>query len=284
MNKIYSMQLILLNIGYAIHNADWNYKNVRSPFARIYLVKEGYARLHLPGNRIQDLRPNHLYMIPPFTMHSCECTNHFTLYYIHIYDNQKSDYSILEDLMYPVEIKAKNIDELLVERLFTINPDSALNHNDPKKYDNTTNLIKTINNQINRATHDLLETNGILFQLLSHFMVYSKDKYDIVDNRILRVVKYIRNNIHKDISIEELKDMCCLSKDHFIRLFKNDLQETPTQYIIQRKIERAQLMLITSDLLIKDIAYELSFENVSYFNRLFKKATGLTPSDYRKRV
>jgi AraC-like DNA-binding protein len=278
------MQLILLNIGYAIHNADWNYKNVRSPFARIYLVKEGYARLHLPGNRIQDLRPNHLYMIPPFTMHSCECTNHFTLYYIHIYDNQKSDYSILEDLMYPVEIKAKNIDELLVERLFTINPDSALNHNDPKKYDNTTNLIKTINNQINRATHDLLETNGILFQLLSHFMVYSKDKYDIVDNRILRVVKYIRNNIHKDISIEELKDMCCLSKDHFIRLFKNDLQETPTQYIIQRKIERAQLMLITSDLLIKDIAYELSFENISYFNRLFKKATGLTPSDYRKRV
>ena len=284
MNEIYSMQLILLNIGYAIHNADWNYKNVRSPFARIYLVKEGSARLHLPGNRIQDLRPNHLYMIPPFTMHSCECTNHFTLYYIHIYDNQKSDYSILEDLMYPVEIKAKNIDELLVERLFTINPDSALNHNDPKKYDNTTNLIKTINNQTNRATHDLLETNGILFQLLSHFMVYSKDKYDIVDNRILRVVKYIRNNIHKDISIEELKDMCCLSKDHFIRLFKNDLQETPTQYIIQRKIERAQLMLITSDLLIKDIAYELSFENVSYFNRLFKKATGLTPSDYRKRV
>lgn len=284
MNEIYSMQLILLNIGYAIHNADWNYKNVRSPFARIYLVKEGSARLHLPGNRIQDLRPNHLYMIPPFTMHSCECTNHFTLYYIHIYDNQKSDYSILEDLMYPVEIKAKNIDELLVERLFTINPDSALNHNDPKKYDNTTNLIKTINNQINRATHDLLETNGILFQLLSHFMVYSKDKYDIVDNRILRVVKYIRNNIHKDISIEELKDMCCLSKDHFIRLFKNDLQETPTQYIIQRKIERAQLMLITSDLLIKDIAYELSFENISYFNRLFKKATGLTPSDYRKRV
>lgn len=284
MNEIYSMQLILLNIGYAIHNADWNYKNVRSPFARIYLVKEGSARLHLPGNRIQDLRPNHLYMIPPFTMHSYECTNHFTLYYIHIYDNQKSDYSILEDLMYPVEIKAKNIDELLVERLFTINPDSALNHNDPKKYDNTTNLIKTINNQTNRATHELLETNGILFQLLSHFMVYSKDKYDIVDNRILRVVKYIRNNIHKDISIEELKDMCCLSKDHFIRLFKNELQETPTQYIIQRKIERAQLMLITSDLLIKDIAYELSFENVSYFNRLFKKATGLTPSDYRKRV
>ena len=39
---------ILLNIGYAIHQGDWNYKHVNSPFARIYLVKEGTAKLHLP--------------------------------------------------------------------------------------------------------------------------------------------------------------------------------------------------------------------------------------------
>ena len=39
--------LILLNIGYAVHRADWNYKNVNSPFARIYLVRQGIAKLHL---------------------------------------------------------------------------------------------------------------------------------------------------------------------------------------------------------------------------------------------
>ena len=63
--------LILLNIGYAVHRADWNYKNVNSPFARIYLVKEGVAKLHLQDrDHIQLLTPEHLYLIPPFTLHS----------------------------------------------------------------------------------------------------------------------------------------------------------------------------------------------------------------------
>ncbi|HBT85173.1 MAG TPA: AraC family transcriptional regulator, partial [Porphyromonadaceae bacterium] len=76
-------------------------------------------------------------------------------------------------------------------------------------------------------------------------------------------------------------DICCLSKDHFIRIFKNDMQTTPIKYINQKKIERAQLLLITGDKSIKDIAYDLSFENVYYFNRLFKKIIGMTPSEYR---
>lgn len=281
MNKIHSAQLILLNIGHAIHYADWNYKNVKSPFTRIYLVKEGSARLHLPGDRKQDLKPNYLYMVPPFTLHSYECDSYFSLYYIHIYDNQKSSYFVLEDLMYPVEINSKPIDKLLVERLFAINPNCALNNYDPTKYDNTSYLINKINQQIHKQTHELLETRGIIYQLLSRFMAYSTDKYDIVDNRIFQVVKYIRKNINQDISIADLLDICCLSKDHFIRLFKKDMNATPTQYINEKKMERAQLMLLSSNKSIKDIAYELSFVNVYYFNRLFKKTTGLTPSEYR---
>ncbi|HCC51042.1 MAG TPA: AraC family transcriptional regulator, partial [Porphyromonadaceae bacterium] len=74
--------LILLNIGYAVHRADWNYKNVNSPFARIYLVKEGHAKLHIQGI-VQNLTPGHLYIIPPFTLHSYECDDYYTLYYIH---------------------------------------------------------------------------------------------------------------------------------------------------------------------------------------------------------
>jgi AraC-like DNA-binding protein len=57
---------------------------------------------------------------------------------------------------------------------------------------------------------------------------------------------------------------------------------TPTQYINQKKIERAQVMLIIDDLPIKEIAYNLSFDNISYFNKLFKSLTGLTPGEYKK--
>lgn len=47
---------------------------------------------------------------------------------------------------------------------------------------------------------------------------------------------------------------------------------------------KAQLMLITRNQSVKDIAYALSFENVYYFNRLFKKATGLTPVEYKRKL
>jgi hypothetical protein len=67
MRAMDTSNLILLNIGFAIHQADCNYKNVNSPFARIYLVKEGRAKLHL-ADRTQELSPGHLYLIPPFRL------------------------------------------------------------------------------------------------------------------------------------------------------------------------------------------------------------------------
>ncbi|MDD4284088.1 MAG: AraC family transcriptional regulator [Fermentimonas sp.] len=281
MIDIDSLQLILLNIGFAVHHADWNYKNVKSPFARIYLVKEGSAKLHIPNGRVQELKPKFLYMVPPFTLHSYECDDYFALYYIHIYENEISGISVLEDLMYPVGISASEIDALLVERLFNINPDISLTHYDPLVYDDTQHLISSINYQSNKPIYALLETKGILYQLLTRFLVLSKNKYEIVDDRVLKAIRYIRKNIDKQITVDELVDICCLSKDHFIRIFKNDMQTTPIKYINQKKIERAQLLLITGDKSIKDIAYDLSFENVYYFNRLFKKIIGMTPSEYR---
>ena len=189
MIDIDSLQLILLNIGFAVHHADWNYKNVKSPFARIYLVKEGSAKLHIPNGRVQELKPKFLYMVPPFTLHSYECDDYFALYYIHIYENEISGISVLEDLMYPVEISASEIDALLVERLFNINPDISLTHYDPLVYDDTQHLISSINYQSNKPIYALLETKGILYQLLTRFLVLSKNKYEIVDDRVLKEAK-----------------------------------------------------------------------------------------------
>lgn len=275
-------ELILLNIGYAVHHADWNYKNINSPFARIYLVKEGMAKLHLPDNRVQHLTPGHLYLIPPFTLHSYECDNHYTLYYIHIYENQTSSQRILEDYLFPVQVDASQLDVLLVERLANMNPGRELKQYDPLAYDNTPHLIESINLHSQNPQYAIIETKGILFQLLAHFLKNSTDKYEITDNRILKVLRYIRKHIDQNITMEEMIAICFLSKDHFIRLFKKEMGITPVQYINRKKIEKAQLMLITGSQSIKDIAYALSFENVYYFNRLFRKITGTTPLEYRK--
>lgn len=60
---------LVLNIGLAIHNADWNWKNVNSPFTRLYYVTEGTAQVLISG-KTQILKANHMYFIPAFTKHS----------------------------------------------------------------------------------------------------------------------------------------------------------------------------------------------------------------------
>ena len=83
------------------------------------------------------------------------------------------------------------------------------------------------------------------------------------------------------IELGVLAEKSGLSKDHFIRLFKKETGDTPLRYIIRKKIEKAQLILITDDMSIKNVALNLAFEDYSYFNRLFKKITGVTPQEYR---
>ena len=64
MNKdISNLQLYTLSVGLAEHNADWNWKNVRSPFARLYYVVNGKAIIETAYGSM-PLRPRHLYFIP----------------------------------------------------------------------------------------------------------------------------------------------------------------------------------------------------------------------------
>lgn len=271
---------ILLNIGYAIHHGDWNYQRISSPFARIYLVKEGTAKLHLP-DKVQILLPNHLYIIPPFTFHSYECNGHFSLYYIHIYEPQQVVKRILEDFIYPTEIDASASDTYLVERLMEINPERQLKGYNPSDYDNPQTLMQSIRRNLLLQPSETFETQGILLQILSRFLKHAQHMYEITDTRIWKSIRYIRKNMDKEISLDTLAQISCLSKDHYIRLFKKEMKMTPVKYINQKKIEKAQIMLFSGNLSIKDIAYALSFNNVSYFNRVFKSFVGCTPLEYK---
>ena len=86
---IESMNLMMLNVGYATHHADWNWQKVSSPFIRIFYIMEGEAMLHLPDKDVR-LKPGYMYIIPAFVIHSYECHGVFKLYYIHMYEGFKN--------------------------------------------------------------------------------------------------------------------------------------------------------------------------------------------------
>ena len=279
MDKKESLNLILLNVARVVHDSDWNWKGVNSPFARIYMVESGSAKVALPDG-VHIIKPGFLYLIPAFVTHSYENDGTFILYYIHVYDEQ----NILDRLNFPFEVMANELDDILVRRLLAINPGRELKRSNPDTYDNHPTLMQNIARNDQFPFYTIVETKGILLQLFSRFLEKASFKQEITDKRIVKVVRYIRENINRNICIEELASICYLTNDHFIRLFKKELQCTPIQYINQKKIEKAQLMLIIGDKSIKDIAYSLSFENISYFYRLFSKLTGNPPSRYKEKT
>ena len=101
---IESLNMLLLNVGLAHHNADWNWQQVCSPFTRIYYVKEGGARIHFE-DKCYELTPGNLYIIPAYTLHSCECHGLFTHYYLHVYEGFKTESNIFDYYDFPTEVK-----------------------------------------------------------------------------------------------------------------------------------------------------------------------------------
>lgn len=97
------------------------------------------------------------------------------------------------------------------------------------------------------------------------------------------IVKYIENNYMNRITIEEIAHVMGLSQSHFMKFFKTTMGTTFTDYLNDYRLTMASRLLISSESSILAIATEVGFENLSYFNRLFKKRFYITPREYRKR-
>ena len=83
-------------------------------------------------------------------------------------------------------------------------------------------------------------------------------------------------------NVEEIADLAAVTKPYFIKIFKSEFGFSPIQYINKKKVERAQLLLYTTEQTVKEVAYALGFCDQNYFIRLFRKVTGITPQKYRK--
>ena len=121
-----------------------------------------------------------------------------------------------------------------------------------------------------------------MLMIMSHFIREAKLRIWTSDERMKRVLKHLHEHITDEIVIEDLANVACLTKTYFIRLFKQEFGISPVQYINRKKVERAQLLLFTTDKSVKEIAYMLGISDHSYFIRLFRKVAGITPQDYRR--
>lgn len=95
------------------------------------------------------------------------------------------------------------------------------------------------------------------------------------------IIKYVENHYQERITIEEIAAFCDYSQSHFMKYFKNAMGTSFIDYLNDYRLMMAARLLLSSDSAILSISEEVGFENLSYFNRSFKKKFGKTPSAYR---
>lgn len=102
------------------------------------------------------------------------------------------------------------------------------------------------------------------------------------DDEIRQIQTWIETKVAEKLVVSELSNRVALTERTFIRRFKNATGNTPSEYIQRVKVELAKELLEDNRLAVKEVCYEIGYEDQSYFRTIFKKYTGLTPADYKK--
>ncbi|MEM9920209.1 MAG: AraC family transcriptional regulator [Bacteroidota bacterium] len=103
-------------------------------------------------------------------------------------------------------------------------------------------------------------------------------------HRLAFIIDYIRKNLHKNLTIKELSDKTHMSESNFHRVFKNELDVSPIEFINNERIKLATSLLQNPHKKIKEVYMECGFNSLSYFIRIFKKKLQLSPKAYQSEV
>lgn len=139
--------------------------------------------------------------------------------------------------------------------------------------------------QLQRANYDdiiKLYLHHILLTI-NRYIKESQQTSNETINDIERAVHYFNDNYTKPISIEQYAEEHLMSANWFIHSFKSVMKVPPMQYITNLRIAAAKGYLDNSNKTINEIAAAVGYDNALYFSRVFKKRTGMSPSEYKNR-
>lgn len=98
---------------------------------------------------------------------------------------------------------------------------------------------------------------------------------------VKKVLKYIIDNYHSSLNLENMACYLKINKCYLCDLFKKETGKTISQFLNEIRIEKSKDLLINTDMSVLEIALSVGYNNQSYYNMAFKKILGTTPLKYR---
>jgi AraC family transcriptional regulator, arabinose operon regulatory protein len=265
----FSCLLHITDIGY-YPKASFHFrkrtKEEAEQYVLIYCI-DGAGWFEIDGIKHKVL-PNNFFILPKGKSHAYGSSpnNPWTIYWIH-FDGEKAGF-FSEGLDKPTPVNPERNSRIedrlnLFEEIF-----STLKNG----YSKT---------NIEYSTSSLFHFLGSLKFLGTYRESLSacNNQHDMVDDAI----HYMRENIHKKLTLKNLSDYVGLSASHFSALFHKKTGHSPLNYSTQLKIQQACHHLDFSDMKVNQISFLIGFEDPFYFSRIFTRVMGLSPSDYRNK-
>ena len=102
-------------------------------------------------------------------------------------------------------------------------------------------------------------------------------------SRVGEIVRYMTDHCHERITTATVAEHFHIDEHYLCRLFKSQMGKPLMRYLNEYRVEKACALLENTDYSVTDAALAVGFDDVSYFSRIFKKETGLTPREYKKK-
>ncbi len=145
------------------------------------------------------------------------------------------------------------------------------------------NAFLEVYNSNGPELHNEIEMSGSLYRCMSAIIrenSKSAEKHRRGTDYIGLSIRYIEHNYSRPISVNDIATSTGVSRSHLYRLFMQELDITPNEYLTQYRISNACKLLRESNINISEAAYSSGFSDPLYFSRVFKRIKGMTPSAY----
>lgn len=248
----------------------------------VFIFYNGDAKYAI-GNSMYELQPGDILVMDGSLMHRPFIFSDERFY-------ERSIVQFSSDWIYPV-LKALKAEDLL--EIFEKDHFSILRASDLSKVDELEQHIQIIEKCIRDSHPNEVETElqlELVHLLLKMNKISQKrelnptDRLDEKYEFVQEAVQYVQKNYQESFTLDDVAENLNISKSYLVHLFKDLTGNTVMDYAMNYRLKQSMHMLAAyPGLKNKEICYSCGFKNESHFSRYFKKNTGFTPGDFRKR-
>jgi len=258
-----NLQVRVVELGFNPVWSDWRNLDYRPEYNKFYLITKGEGWIKI-GDQEYYPQPGQLALMPEGTLQSYSTINdkYYTKYWCH----------------FTAKVGTLNLFDLIRLPWLLDVGQSA---------DRPAAIFREMLRHSDEAgSFASLHINSCILRLIAFYLEHAEaSRIRAAQSESATILHatltYIDDNLHRNITVDELAELAYLHPNYFIRLIKKHLGVPPMQYVKNRRIELAKLLLSSTTLTLSEIGERVGIHDISYLSKTFKTSTGFSPTAYR---